>query len=139
MARNQRSIIPVVFLAFAVGGSCLVMPVVYTVLSVLSPNRKPESAWCSDEGAVWWHHGVVAWCDYSRYPGNYDNAVEWRDPDGDVKVLVEVGNTIPELAILPSGSLEVRYRAYPPRGLGKDEWVTVTLRDPDADPVVSRP
>ena len=78
---------------------------------------------------------MVGACDYSTYPGNYNNSVEWRGPNNEFKVLAQVGDIIPEITILASGWLEIRYRKYDPTNYDKYELVIITVKDLDAAPV----
>ena len=77
-----------------------------------------------------WQGGEVGVCDYSSFPGNYKNSVEWHGPNDEFKVLVWVGDTIPEIAILPSGWVEIRYRTY---DSANDEFESVIVKVKDLD------
>ena len=85
---------------------------------------------------VRWAGGTVGVYDYCSFPGTYDNQIEWKSPAGaPVRVLMEVGDSVPRLLVLGDGRLQAVYCYF-------DENKTMYLRArwiaPAADPVVEK-
>lgn len=84
-------------------------------------------------GPVDWKSGKVVVRDYARHPGMNDHQVEWEGPEGEVIVLLDVGDFDPVPSVLDDGRLQVTWvdagsdRKYPHN---QSTWAT-----PHSEPV----
>jgi hypothetical protein len=85
--------------------------------------------------SVTWQGGVVSNWDYSYAPGNYENYIEWRGPDGGRRRLARVGDAEASLKKLPDGRLQAEFVDETTIRLARPKRITSTWKDKDTTPV----
>lgn len=82
--------------------------------------------------SVQWERGTVAVFDYCAFPGAFDCQVEWVNAEGDRKVLLQVGDSVPNLSVLPNGNLAATYARRGHTG----PWFRAVWKRANAGPTV---
>ena len=129
MAVNKRKLLKIILL---LGTVPIALTLVFHFLLLEEAldwfPRRPPGEGVRFGKTLNWRNGTIGIYDYCTYPGSYDNQVEWHGSDGHWKVLLEVGDSIPDLQLLPNDQLRVKYYS------SNSGAVTVVLRSLDAPP-----
>lgn len=102
------------------------------MLALLGPSCKRSNVAPSGE-LVPWKSGVVAVFDYCLHPGTYDNRIEWVNGEGNRKLLLRVGDTVPNISVSEGGDLIAIFHREKE---GKAVWVRAMWHEPDSGPAL---
>lgn len=97
---------------------CVGMWVSSEMLGVLAgpmfPDRKEPGL---HRDVVEWQGGKIGFADHSGYPGTCNWKLEWHGPQGERRILSEMGDTSPSFRILADGTLVARHVRDPEKRL----------------------
>jgi hypothetical protein len=111
--------------------SILVIALFSLALGSTACRRSPGQAFGD---SLTWQDGTVAIVDYCQHPGSYDVQIEWIGPQGDRKILLKVGDSVPKLSVTTAGDLQAIFCRESDKV--PVAWIRATWRDLDGKPIV---